>query len=66
MRTATPRHEDFVDDFFVPTGRETPPTQEDAPPTCFLCGKPSLPSERGIHPDCAREENLSEDCDPVL
>ena len=66
MQTTTPRHDDFVDDFFGPSGRETSPVQEDAPVTCFLCGKPSLLSEQGIHPDCARKEKLSEDCNPVL
>lgn len=66
MQTMTPRHEDFVDDFFGSHGQEPPAGQEDTPLTCFLCGKPSLPSEQGIHPDCAREENLSEYCNPVL
>lgn len=66
MQTITPRHEDFVDDFFGPVGQETPPVQEDAPLTCFLCGKPSLPLEQGIHPDCARKEKLSEDRNAML
>lgn len=66
METTTPRHEDFVDDFFESNGRETPAAQEDAPLTCFLCGKPSRPWEQGVHPDCARKENLSEYCNPVL
>ena len=66
MQTTSPRHEDFVDDFFGPHGQETPPVQEDAPLTRFLCGKPSLPSEQGIHPACARKEKLSEYCNPVL
>ncbi len=66
MQTITPRHEDFVDDFFGPPGQETLPVQEDAPLTCFLCGKPSLPSDQGIHPNCSRKEKLSEDCNPVL
>jgi hypothetical protein len=66
MQTTTPRHEDFVDDFFESHSQETPPVQEDAPLTCFLCGKPSLSSEQGIHPNCARKENLSEYCNPVL
>jgi hypothetical protein len=66
MPTATPRHEDFVDDFFGSHDQETPPDQEDAPLTCFLCGKPCLSSEQGIHPACARKEKLSEDYNPML
>lgn len=66
METMTPQHEDFVDDFFGPPSQETSPIQENAPLTCFLCGKPSLSFEQGIHPNCARKEKLSEDCNPVL
>ncbi|MCA1568096.1 MAG: hypothetical protein LC803_21125 [Acidobacteria bacterium] len=66
MQTMTPRHEDFVDDFFGSAGQETLPIQEDAPLTCFLCGRPSLPSEQGIHTDCARKENLSEAFNTML
>jgi hypothetical protein len=59
MQTVTTRHEDFVDDFFSPVGREILTIQEDTSRTCHLCGKPSLPSEQGIHPECARKENLN-------
>jgi hypothetical protein len=59
MQTMAPQHDEFVDDFFGPESRETLPVQGDAPRTCFLCGKPALPSERGIHPDCARKENFN-------
>lgn len=58
METVTTRHEEFVDDFFGPAGREDLTGQEDTARTCFLCGEPSLPSEQGVHPDCARRENL--------
>lgn len=66
MEITTPRHEDFIDDFFESSGQEILPVQENTPLTCFLCGKPSVSSERGIHPDCARKEKLSEYCNPVL
>jgi hypothetical protein len=61
METVLNHDDHLVDDFFLPKGQQIQHFQENTPIKCYLCGKPSLASEEGVHAACAEKENLSDE-----